>query len=225
MRAYKRICFHGRGILARWLDRVFFSALAGTCLFILQGRFFPACTVFLTALTLFVIWDRKHWNDFWRETWQKAVRDLKREDWLRQEAKRIRECEGVILYPTPNREELTGYCLRTGKGTAFHCFGEPQQELIDLVSSLGCSIFFHPWQEGMEPSREKVMERLHRDAPQRKRRIWCALLQVSGSRYLLAGSLLLMASVFLRHAIYWRCMGTVCLMIGAVKRTFGEIAK
>ena len=225
MRVYKRICFQGRGTLARWLDRIFFSALAGICLLVLRGGIVPACTVFLATLALFVLWDRKRWNDYWRTTFKKAVRDLKREDWLRREAERIRGEGGTILYPEPSREELTGHCLRMGSGTTFHCFGEPQQELIDLASAFSCGISFHPWQEGTEPSREQVMDRLRCDAPKRKRRIWCALLELPGSRYLMAGSVLLIASIFLRRSIYWRCLGMVCLLIGAIKRAFGVITK
>lgn len=216
--AYKRICFRGRGIVARWMDRAFFALLGGVCLYLLSRYLLLSWLLSLAMLTAFLLWENKRWTKYKRGLWQKTVQTLKREAWLRQEAERIQEASGTILYPTPKTEELTGFCLRYGIGTEFHCFGEAKRELVTLAERYGCTLTFHPWQEGTEPGREQVLERLRRDAPKREGRLLPMLLHLPGNRYLLTGCLLLLLSVFLRRALYWRLLGSLCLFVGAVSR-------
>lgn len=224
-RAYKRICFQGRGIVARWTDKVFFALLGGVCLYLLCRNVALSCVFIAALLGVFMLWESRRWTKYERDLWQKTVRTLRREDWLRQEGMRIRQTGGTILYPTPDAEALTGFCLRFGTGTAFHCFGDAKKELITQAKSMGCSVAFHRWQEGGAPSREQVLERLERNAPKAERRLWQSLLRLPGSRYLLTGCALLLLSMVLRRALYWRLLGSLCLMIGAVRRAFHIAAK
>ena len=217
-RAYKRICFQGRGAVARWTDRAFFALLGGVCLYLLCRNVALSCVFSAALLGVFLLWESRRWTKYKRDLWQKTVRALKREDWLRQEGIRIRQAGGTILYPTPDAGAMLGFCLRFGAGTAFHCFGDAKIELIAQAKSMGCSVAFHPWQEGVEPSRERVLERLERDAPKRERKLWQSLRRLPGSRYLLTGCALLGLSMVLRRALYWRLLGSLCLMIGAIRR-------
>ena len=84
---------------------------------------------------------------------------------------------------------------------------------------------FHPWEQGAEPAPEQVRERLMRDAPKRTNILWRQLLTLPGSRYLLTGFMLLIMSMFLRKALYWRLMGSLCLLIGAVRRAFHSVSR
>ena len=217
-RAYKRKCFQGRGTVARWVDRVFFALLGGVCLHIVCRNLVLSCLLSVGLLALSLLWEKKRWVRFQHDLWQRTARALRREAWLREEAARIREEGGVILYPVPEREALTGLCLCLGEGTAFHCFGDPKEKLLDRAKALGCTLAFHPWQEGQEPSREQVLERLKQNAPKRDRKLWRTLWQLPGNRYLLTGGVLLLLSLFLRRALYWRLLGSLCLMLGALRR-------
>ena len=217
-RAYKRTCFQGRGAVARWVDRVFFALLGGACLYIACRNFVLSCLLLVGLLAFSLLWERKRWARFRQDLWQRTVRDLRREAWLKGEAARLRQGGGVILYPLPDGEALVGLCLRYGQGTAFHVFGDPKQELIHRAKALGCTLAFHPWREGPEPSQAQVLERLKQNAPKRERTIWRALWQLPGNRYLLTGGVLLLLSLFLRRALYWRLLGSLCMMLGAVRR-------
>ena len=219
-RAYKRICFHGRGIAARWLDRVFFALLGGGCLYIACRNIALSCLLLVGLLAFSMLWEKKRWARFQHDLWQRTVMTLRREAWLKGEAARLRQAGGTVLYPTPDAETLIGLCLRFGETTVFHCFGEAGEDLAAEAKALGCALIFHPWQEGSEPSREQVAERLRRDAPKRRERIWPMLLHLPGSRYLLTGCALLGLSMVLRRALYWRLLGSLCLCIGAVRRAF-----
>ena len=219
-RAYKRICFQGRGIITRWTDRVFFSLLGGVCLYIPCRNLTMSTMLFLAMLTFFLLWENRRWTKYKRDLWQKTVNTMKREAWLRQEATRIRQEGGEVLYPTPDAEVLLGFCLRFGAGTSFHCFGEPERDLIRIAEHYGCTLSIHPWQEGEETSPEQVLERLRRDAPKRDRKLLRALLHLPGSRYVLTGCVLLFLSMVLRRALYWRLLGSLCLVIGAIRRAF-----
>ena len=130
-----------------------------------------------------------------------------------------------MLYPTPDKDELTGLCLRMGTGTGFHCFGEPQPDLSSLCSSLGCRVSFHPWGEGEEPEQKQVIERLKNEAPKQDKGQWRDLLRLPGNRYLMTGCLLLLFSVWLRRALYWRLLGSLCLLIGGLRVSFHRILK
>ena len=218
--AYKRICFHGRGIVARWLDRVFFAVLGGICLYLQRRNLLLSGMLFIGILIMSLLWEYKRWTKYKRDLWKKTVKALKQENWLRQEAARIRQEGGEVLYPVPDAEALLGHCLRSGEDTSFHCFGEAKRELITLAERYGCMVSFLPWQEGAEPSREQVNERLQRDAPKGDRKVWSALLHLPGNRYLLTGCVLLLLSMVLRHALYWRLLGSLCLAIGAIRRAF-----
>ena len=81
---------------------------------------------------------------------------------------------------------------------------------------------FHPWGRGEEPNRDEVNERIIRDAPKGRLKLWQRLLELSGNRYILAGCLLLLLSMGLRKALYWRLLGSLCLMIGALRRAFRQ---
>ena len=223
--AYKRKCFQGRGIVARWLDRVFFSALGGVCLHILLRCLILSLLMGGAILLLLLLWDRRQWARFRQRLWRRTADQLQREDWLRQEAERIRRSGGVLLYPAPDMDTLTGLCLRLGEGTAFHCIGDVKDSLMAAAQALGCSLTSHPWGQGEEPSREQVTERLVRDAPKRNALPWQKLLHLPGNRYLLTGFLLLLLSMILRRALYWRLLGTLCLVIGTVRRSFHLLAK
>jgi len=223
--AYKRACFQGRSVLARWLDRVFFSVLGALSLFILSREKILSGALLFVLLILFVLWDKKRWNIFKKRLWQCTAESMKREEWLQAEAERIRKEGGTVLYPTPNREELMGLCLRLGEGTAFHGFGAPQTNLIAQAAALGCSLAFHPWGKGAEPSRELVLERIRRDAPKGERLAWRRLIRLPASRYLLTGCLLLLLSICLRRALYWRLLGSLCLLIGGVRWSFQRIVE
>ena len=218
--AYKRICFHGRGTVARWLDRAFFSSLGGVCLYVACRSRLLSVLLFIALSALLVLLHRKRWMKYRRKLWQAAADRLKREDWLRQEAERIRQAGGTILYPTPDGQALLGECLRIGKGAAFHCIGDVREDLIDQARSVGCTIEFHPWGEGTEPSFEQVLDRLRQDAPKTGAKLWPRLLRLPENRYLLTGSVLLLLSIFLKRAMYWRLLGSLCLMIGALRRSF-----
>lgn len=219
-RAYKRACFQGRGTVARWLDRAFFALLGGVCLYLTVRELLPSGLLSLALLAFFLLWDRRRWSRYRDRLWQDAIKALKREDWLRQAAEDIRQAGGTILYPTPDQDALTGYCLRLGAGAALHCFGEPDTALAAQAQGLDCTITFHPWGQGRSPHREQIEERLRRDAPKRERRLWRMLLHLPGNRYLVTGCVLLLLSILLRRALYWRLLGSLCLMIGAVRRTF-----
>ena len=219
-RAYKRTCFQGRGSVARWLDRAFFALLGGVCLYLLCPLLWLSCLLSLALLTFFLVWDRRRWARYRDRLWQDAVQALRREDWLRNRAEDIRQAGGIILYPTPDQDALTGFCLRLGAGAAFHCFGETDEALAAQAQALGGTIVFHPWGQGRLPSREEVEARLRRNAPMRERKLWQMLLHLSYDRYLLTGCVLLMLSILLRRALYWRLLGSLCLMIGAIRRAF-----
>lgn len=220
VRAYKRKCFQGRGTAVRWMDRAFFSALIGVCLYVLRGGILVLLLLFAASMAMFTFLDVRRWDRFRQKLWQGAASQLRREDWLTHEAEHIRQEGGVILFPVPDKDSLTGLCLRWGRGTSFHCFGEVRKELAAGALAYGCSMTFHSWQEGAEPGREQVLQRLERDAPKRDTQLWRRLLQLPGNRYVLAGCLLLLMSILLRHALYWRLLGSLCLLIGAVRRSF-----
>ncbi len=217
-RAYRRDCFRGRGTVARWLDRCFFSLLGGVCLYIPYRNLALSCLLILALLAVSLLWERRRWASFRRDLWQRTVKKLRQEAWLKKEAARIREEGGVILFPVPDADTVIGLCLRHGEGTSFHCFGEPKEDLIAETKVMRCTVTFHPWGEGEEPSREQVMERIRRNAPRREGKPWRMLLHLPGSRYLLTGCALLALSLFLRRALYWRFLGSLCLMIGALCR-------
>ena len=216
--AYKRKCFQGRGVLARWLDRAFFSGLSGVCLYIWKGSALFSCLLAGAVLLLLLVWEGRRWGRFRQKLWRDAAMELKREAWMEQEAARIRREGGVILFPTPEEDALTGACLCYDPGARFHCFGEPRENLIEKTRTMGCVLVFHPWQEGPEPDREQVIERLRRDAPRRDHRLWRSLLRLPGNRYLLTGMALILLSMVLRRALYWRLLGSLCLLIGAIRR-------
>ena len=114
---------------------------------------------------------------------------------------------------------MIGHCLRMGQGISFHCIGDERKELILAVSKLGSVITFHPWEEGSDPDREQIVEKLKSNMPKRNDLLWKDLLQMSGNRYMLAGASLLIISMFLRHALYWRLLGSLCLLIGAIRHS------
>ena len=218
-RAYKRKCFQGRGMVARSLDMAFFSLLGGACLYVLIRNLVYSTLLSAGLLLFFILWDRRRWHRYRQCIWQEVARSLRREAWLQQEAERIRGEGGVIIYPTPDRERMIGLCLNLGKDTVFHSFGDTNNDLLAAAEAYGCSITFHSWQEGPEPSQEQVMERLRRNAPKRDGALWKRLLDLPGNRYLLTGALLLLLSIVLRRALYWRFLGSLCLLIGAIRRS------
>ena len=218
-RAYKRECFQGRGMVARSLDMAFFSLLGGACLYVLIRNLVYSTLLSAGLLLFFILWDRRRWHRYRQCIWQEVARSLRREAWLQQEAERIRGEGGVIIYPTPDSERMIGLCLNFGQGTVFHCFGDTNSNLLAVAEDYGCSVVFHPWQEGPEPSQEQVMERLRRNAPKRDGALWKRLLDLPGNRYLLTGALLLLLSIVLRRALYWRFLGSLCLLIGAIRRS------
>ena len=206
--------------MARWLDKAFFALLGGLCLYLWCGDLALSGLLLLALLLVFLLWDRRRWAKYSRDLWQRTSQTLKREAWLRQEAERIRHAGGMILYPTPDAETLVGLCLRLGQGTSFHCFGEAGKDFAAQAEALGCTLTVHPWQEGTEPNREQVVERLKRDIPKRDRKLWRELLHLPGSRYLLTGCGLLLLSMILRRGLYWRLLGSLCVFIGAISRAF-----
>ena len=161
--AYKRRCFQGRGLVARSLDMAFFSLLGGACLYVLKRNLGFSILLSGMLLLVFVLWERKRWDRYKQCILQEATKALRREAWLQQEGESIRGKGGVILYPTPDRKDMIGFCLRLGQGTAYHCFGDTNEELLAVAEAFECSIAFHPWQEGPEPSRAQVIERLRRE--------------------------------------------------------------
>ena len=205
-------------MVARWLDRAFFALLGGGCLYLLSRYALLSCLLTMALLAVFLLWDRRRWCRYRDRLWRDAVQSLRREDWVRQAAERIRQGGGAIVYPMPDRDVLTGLCLRLGPGTVLHCFGEPIEDVREQAQALGCAAVFHPWGEGATPSREQVTERLRRDAPRRDNKLWRQLLHLPGNRYLLTGCGLLLLSMFLRRSLYWRLLGSLCLMIGAIRR-------
>lgn len=221
-RAYKQKCFQGRGMAARWLDRVFFSALGAISLLICTGKLFLSTLLFAAAMGMLTLWDLRRWRTYRLQVWRNAADELRRESWLKQEAMTIGQTGGTILYPTPDADTLIGHCLRQGQGASFHCFGEPQNDLIAAAAAWGCVLSFHPWGRGEEPNRNEVNERIIRDAPKGRPKLWRRLLQLSGNRYILAGCLLLLLSMGLGKALYWRLLGSLCLMIGALRRAFRQ---
>ena len=224
-RVYKRKCFQGRGWTARWLDRVFFALLCGVCLYISVGRFFLSLLLAAAVLLLLTFLDMRRWDKFRQKLWQDAADRLRRETWLRKEAERIRQAGGIVLFPTPDRDALLGFCFRYGLDTVFHGFGEGREDLITEAAAYGCTLVFHPWGKGEAPSREQVTERLRQEAPKGGKRLWRMLLNLPGNRYLLTGGLLLLLSVFFRRALYWRLLGSLCLLIGAFRRSFPAIGE
>ena len=218
-RAYKRKCFQGRGMVARSLDMAFFSLLGGACLYVLIRNLVYSTLLSAGLLLFYILWDRRRWHRYRQCIWQEVTRSLRREAWLQQEAERIRGEGGVIIYPTQDRERMIDLCLNFGQGTVFHCFGDTNSNLLAVAEAYGCSITFHSWQEGPEPSQEQVMERLRRNAPKRDGTLWKRLLDLPGNRYLLTGALLLLLSIVLRRALYWRFLGSLCLLIGAIRRS------
>lgn len=223
--AYKRKCFQGRGWMARWLDMGFFSPICGVGLYILSGRILLSLLLMTAVLVFLILLDARRWGRFRQKLWKGVANRLRREDWLRREAERIRQAGETVLFPTPDRDELMGLCLRLGPGTAFHCFGEPKEELMTEVGTVGCTLTFHPWGQGSEPSREQVEDRLRQDAPKRERKLWRMLLRLPGKRYLVIGCLLLLLSIFLQKALYWRLLGSLCLFIGTCRRSFHRVAE
>ena len=221
-RAYKQKCFRGRGMAARWLDRVFFSALGAISLLICTGKLFLSTLLFAAALAMLTLWDLRRWRTFRQQVWRNTADELRRESWLKQEAMTIGQTGGTILYPTPDADTLIGHCLQQGRGSSFHCFGAPQNDLIAAAAAWGCVLSFHPWGRGEEPNRDEVNERIIRDAPKGRPKLWQRLLELSGNRYILAGCLLLLLSMGLRKALYWRLLGSLCLMIGALRQAFRQ---
>lgn len=219
-RAYKRKCFQGRGPAARWLDRLFFSIICGAAMYILTGRRSFALLLFGAALLTLTFLDIRQWDRFRRKLRHAAVKELRREAWLKGEADRIRQGGGTVLFPAPDRDALVGFCLRLGPGASFHSFGDTKAELCETAQAFGRTLIFHPWGEGEEPSSEQVENRLKQNAPMRSSIPWRRLLALPGSRYLLTGCLMLLLSVFLRRALYWRLLGTLCLLVGTVRRSF-----
>ena len=222
-RAYKRACFQGRGVLARWMDRIFFSLLGGLILLILCGRILPSVLLALAVLLTMVLWDRKRWEKYKLRLWKGKAASLRREAWLKQAAEDIRQAGGVVLYPTPDADHLTGLCLKMGSGAAFHCFGERDKTLMNVAGDLGCSLSFHPWGEGEEPDRKRILERIREEAPRHDRSAWRNLVHLPGTRYVLTGFLLLAFSMCLRRALYWRLLGSLCLLIGGLRWSIQRI--
>ena len=209
--------------MGRWLDRAFFSLLIGACLYIVTGKMAVSLLAFGTVLLLHMVIEKRRWCKYRQKLWQKAQDELRREDWLKQKALSIREAKGVILYPTPDMDSLTGLCLQRGQSTSFHCFGDIRNDLVEKAAAFGCTVSFHPWGEGATPSRDQIIRWLERNAPKRDTKLWKRLLHLPGGRYLLTGCLLLLLSILLRRALYWRLLGTLCLLIGALRRSFQTI--
>ncbi len=207
------------------MDKVFFSGLCGVCLYVLSGQFFYFMLFAAAMLLLLTMIERQRWNRFRRRLRQDAQTQLKREDWLAKEAERIRKAGGEILFPTPDGDTFMGLCLRLGPGTTFHCFGEPKEDLNATALKTGCALKFHPWGQEGRPSQSQVDEKLRQDAPKSERRLWQILLHLPGNRYLATGFLLLALSIFLKKAIYWRLLGSLCLLIGAFRRSFRTLTE
>ena len=224
-RAYKRKCFQGRGTVARLLDRAFFSALGGACLYIVLRQALLSILLFAALFLLLNALGRIRWQKYRKQLWRSAASELKRENWLKQEAERLRQQGGVILIPSPERDELVGLCLRMGTGTSFHAFGGQQEELTTAADDMGCTVTFHPWGEGETPAREQIEARIRQEAPLRQRSLWKQLVKLSDSRYLMTGSVLLLLSIFVKGALYWRLLASLCLLIGAIRRTIHMAAE
>ena len=157
--------------------------LCGMALYILSDRMLLSLLLFGAALLALIMLDKRQWDRYQEKLRMDAAKELRRESWLKQEADRIRQAGGMVLYPIPDKEALLGLCLRFGQEVGFHCFGEPQNEWIETAQSYGCKLKFHPWGEGEEPSRAQVTKRLERDVPKRKAGQWRRLLSLPGNRY------------------------------------------
>ena len=206
------------------LDRAFFSALGAVCLFIVLRCFVLSVLLFAAVFLLLSLWNERQWSRYKQQLWNRTAVALKRESWLKQEAERLRKQGGVILFPLPERDEFIGLCLRMGPGTGFHAFGGPKEELAKAADEMGCIVTFHPWGEGEAPTRGQIEERLRQKVPLRKGRLWNKLLQLPDNRYILTGCVLLLLSIILKRALYWRLLASLCLLIGAFRRTLHMIA-
>lgn len=224
-RAYKRKCFQGRGTFARLLDRAFFSAFGGVCLYIVIRRMFPSILLFAALFLLLNLMGRRRWQTYRRQLYRSAEAELKREVWLKQEAESFRQQGGVILFPLPRKEELMGLCLRLGPGTAFHAFGGSKQVLTTTAYQMGCTVTFHPWGEGEAPTQEQIEAKIRQEAPPRRGGLWRQLIKLPDNRYLLTGCVLLLLSIFVKGALYWRLLASLCLLIGAVRRSLHMVTE
>ena len=104
----KRICFQGRGAIARALDRVFFAILSGLCLYIACGKLWLSVLMSASILLLQVALAKKRWTSYVRTLRKNTEKQLRQENWMEEEAVKIHAGGERILYPEPNGEELTG---------------------------------------------------------------------------------------------------------------------
>ena len=82
---------------ARWLDRVFFSALGAISLLICTGKLFLSILLFAAAMGMLTLWDLRRWRTYRQQVWRNAADELRRESWLKQEAMTIGQTGGTIL--------------------------------------------------------------------------------------------------------------------------------
>ncbi len=216
-RAQKRKCFHGRGALARWTDRLFFAGLGGLCLYIVLKNWWLSITSAVCLLSIQMIWAKHRWESYQKDLRKKTSVALRKENWLKEEAVKIRSCGETILFPLPGKEQLSANCLNADKGTRFHCFGDEDKRLCEYAKSYGCILVFHPWGMGKVPTNEDIENRIAEVSDGSKNALHRIISQTY-NRYFLTGACLLLFSITLRHAVYWRLLASLCFIIGAVKR-------
>ncbi len=217
-RAYKRDCFQGRGIVGRWTDWLFFSCLGGLLLFI-AFRILWLSAVFTACLLLVQLaWASHRWTVYYQTLKNDICASLRRENWLTEEAARIRADSEVVLFPLPGRDRLIESCLNAPKGTRFHCFGTADASLCKVAEDYGCTLVFHPWGMGKKPTEEAVEKRIVDGSNVRKGGRIGKLFSQTDIRYFITGGALLLLSLFMNHAIYWRLTASVCFFFGTIKR-------
>ena len=219
----KKICFQGRGTVARALDRVFFAILSGLCLYIACGIWWLSALMSVSILLLQVALAKKRWTSYVRTMRKSTEKQLRQENWMIEEAAKIRAGGERILYPEPNGEELTGFCLNVSKGTRFHCFETENKALEQIAKDYGCVLVFHPKREGETPTDLQIENRIEMETPVRQKHTITRLLAQAESRYYTTGAVLLALSMVLRRAIYWRILASLCFGIGTIKRVIRHL--
>lgn len=216
--AQKRICFQGRGTIARVLDRTFFAVLGGLCLYIGCGTWWLSALMSISIYLLLFALAKRRWDSYLKSLWNSMKTQLRQENWMEEEAARIRASGETILYPKPDAEKLTGYCLNAPKGTRFHCFEAESTTLAQIAENYGCVLLFHPRREGETPTDDQIESHIEAKTPTGRKHTIIRILSQTESRYYIAGVVLLGLSMVLRRAVYWRILASLCFFVGTIKR-------
>lgn len=224
-RYYQKQCFGGRSLFARTVDNVFLCCLIAGALFILGVK---SPWPFLIGMVGFLIVagiEKARWSWFEKRLFEKTAQTLQRESWMRQKAEELKQPNKYLAYPTPENEELIGLCLRLNQGVEIHSFGNEDKDKKNLANAWGHSMVFHAFMPEEKPSMEEIEKRIEKGVKKNRYSFRQVAKAIPINRFFVSGIVLLVLSIFLRRAMYWRLMGSLCLSIGVLRFSFQTIQK